>query len=117
MWLMLQQDQPDDYVLATGQTTEVRRFVEWAFEDVGIRLEWRGTGVDEKGYDASSGRCLVEVDPRYFRPTEVDLLIGDPSKAERRLGWKHRTTVRDLCREMVAEDLRSMRDAAAIGDA
>src|SRR5690606_17517051 len=98
MWLMLQQDEPDDYVLATGETTEVRQFITWAFEDVGINLEWRGSGVEEKGYDALSGKVVVEIDPRYFRPTEVDLLIGDPSKAHQKLGWKHDTSVRDLCR-------------------
>jgi len=78
MWLMVQQDEPDDYVLATGETTEVREFVRWAFEDAGIPIEFRGEGVEEKGYARSDGRLLVEVDPRYFRPTEVDLLIGDP---------------------------------------
>ncbi len=109
MWLMLQQDTPDDYVLATGETTQVRTFVEWAFEDAGFALEWRGSGADEKGYCASSGRCLVEVDPRYFRPTEVDLLLGDPSKARDRLGWTHKTSVRELAREMVTEDIGIMR--------
>ena len=105
MWLMMQQDEPDDYVLATGETTPVRDFVEWAFEDVGITLEWKGEGVDEKGYCTKTGTCLVEVDPRYFRPTEVELLIGDPSKAHQKLGWRHETSVRELCREMVAADL------------
>jgi GDPmannose 4,6-dehydratase len=117
MWLMTQQDEPDDYVLATGETTQVRTFVEWAFEDVGIRLEWRGSGVEEKGYDALSGRCMVEVDPRYFRPTEVDLLIGDPRKAQEKLGWRHETSVRDLCSEMVNEDLRVMQTATVMKDA
>jgi GDPmannose 4,6-dehydratase len=111
MWMMLQQDQPDDYVLATGETTEVRKFVEWAFEDVGITLEWKGSGVDEKGYCTRTGTCLVEVDPRYFRPTEVELLIGNPAKAHAKLGWKHDTSVRDLAREMVQADLQVMRDA------
>lgn len=111
MWLMMQQDKPDDYVLATGVTTMVRTFVDWAFEDVGIKLEWRGQGVDEKGYCVATGRCLVEVDPRYFRPTEVDLLIGDPSKARDVLGWTHETTARELASEMVAADLVVMRDA------
>jgi GDPmannose 4,6-dehydratase len=105
MWMMMQQDEPDDYVLATGETTPVRDFVEWAFEDVGIALEWKGEGVDEKGYCTKTGTCLVEVDPRYFRPTEVELLIGDPSKAHQKLGWRHETSVRELCREMVAADL------------
>jgi GDPmannose 4,6-dehydratase len=106
MWLMLQQDEPDDYVLATGVTTAVRKFVEMAFGEVDITLKWQGTGVAEKGYDAASGRCLVEVDPRYFRPTEVDLLIGDPTKAHTKLGWKHETDVKTLCSEMVREDLK-----------
>lgn len=105
MWLMMQQEQPDDYVLATGETNTVRDFVTWAFEDVGIALRWQGQGVEEQGIDGATGRILVEVDPRYFRPTEVDLLIGDPSKAERQLGWKHETPVRALVREMVAADL------------
>lgn len=111
MWLMLQQDKADDYVLATGETTPVRTFVEWAFEDAGLKLRWEGAGVDEKGYCSETGRCLVEVDPRYFRPTEVELLIGDPTKAHERLGWRHETSVRDLCREMVENDLILMRDA------
>lgn len=110
MWLMLQQDAPDDYVLATGETTQVRKFVEWAFEDVGIRMDWRGDGVDEKGYCKASGKCLVEVDPRYFRPTEVELLIGDPSKAHNKLGWKHETSVRELVSEMIEADLKIMAD-------
>lgn len=111
MWMITQQDQPDDYVLATGETTEVRQFVEWAFADVGIELEWRGSGAEEKGHCKVTGRCLVEVDPRYFRPTEVDLLIGDPTKAHQKLGWRHETSVRELVREMVREDLLVMRDA------
>jgi len=111
MWRMLQQDQPDDYVLATGETTEVRQFVRWAFEDVGIAIDFKGAGVDEKGICRETGRCLVEVDPRYFRPTEVDLLIGDPAKAREKLGWTHSTPVRELVREMVAADLDVMRDA------
>jgi GDPmannose 4,6-dehydratase len=111
MWLMLQQDEPDDYVLATGTATPVRTFVEWAFEDVGIGLRWDGSGADEKGYCAESGRCLVEIDPRYFRPTEVDLLIGDPSKAREKLGWSHETPARELAREMVLADLQVMKNA------
>jgi GDPmannose 4,6-dehydratase len=111
MWLMLQQDEPDDYVLATGETTEVRQFVRWAFEDAGIPLEFRGEGIDEKGYALDDGRVLVEVDPRYFRPTEVDLLIGDSGKAHQKLGWRHETSARELAREMVAADMQVMRDA------
>jgi len=111
MWLMMQQDEPDDYVLATGETTEVREFVRWAFEDAGIPIDFTGSGVDEKGICQKTGKVLVEIDPRYFRPTEVELLIGDPTKAHQKLGWKHDTSVRDLAREMVLADLEVMRDA------
>lgn len=111
MWLMLQQEKGDDYVLATGEATPVRSFVEWAFDEVGITLRWDGEAKDEKGFCAKTGRCLVEVDPRYFRPTEVELLIGDASKAKHKLGWSHKVTARALAREMVAEDLVVMRDA------
>jgi GDP-mannose 4,6-dehydratase len=117
MWLMLQQDQPDDYVLATGTTTPVRDFVQWAFEDVGITLQWQGSGVEEKGIDTKTGRVLVEVDPRYFRPTEVDLLLGDPTKAREKLGWEHETSVRDLAREMVQSDLKVMQTATVMKEA
>ena len=110
MWLMMQQQDPDDYVLATGTTTTVRDFVTWAFEDVDIDLDWRGTGIDEKGICRKTGDILVQVDPRYFRPTEVELLLGDPTKAYEKLGWKHETTVRELAREMVAADLKVMRN-------
>jgi GDPmannose 4,6-dehydratase len=108
MWLMVQQDQPDDYVLATGRTTSVRTFVEKSFRRVGIELEWRGVGVDERGLDSASGTTVVEVDPRYFRPTEVDLLLGDPTKAEKRLGWRHESNVDELVAEMVDLDLKAM---------
>ena len=117
MWLMLQQDEPDDYVLATGTTTPVRDFVQWAFEDVGITLEWQGAGIDEKGIDTATGNVLVEVDPRYFRPTEVELLLGDPTKARTRLGWQHETSVRDLAREMVQADLKVMQTSMVIKEA
>ena len=105
MWLMLQQDEADDYVLATGETTMVRDFVTKAFSEVGVYLTWTGEGVDEKGVCAKTGKVIVEVDPRYFRPTEVDLLIGDPTKARERLGWTHETKWEALCAEMVAADL------------
>jgi GDPmannose 4,6-dehydratase len=105
---MLQQDVASDYVLATGTTTSVRDFVSWAFEEVGVLLEWKGSGTDEKGYDRANGRCIVEVDRRYFRPTEVDLLIGDASKAREQLGWMPQVTVRELVSEMVREDLITM---------
>ncbi|MFG1230602.1 GDP-mannose 4,6-dehydratase [Xanthobacter wiegelii] len=117
MWLMLQQDEPDDYVLATGETTPVRTFVQWAFEDVGIEIEWRGKGVDERGYNKSTGDVLVAVDPRYFRPTEVDLLIGNPAKAHAKLGWTHETSVRELAREMVREDLKVMETSTILKEA
>lgn len=105
MWRIVQQDRPDDYVLATGETHSIREFVELAFAHVGRRIEWRGTGVDEKGVDADTGDVLIEVDPRYFRPTEVDLLLGDPSKARDRLGWTYSTSFPDLVREMMESDL------------
>ena len=117
MWLMLQQDQADDYVLATGITTPVRTFVEWAFEEVGIHIEWRGSGLDEKGLCAETGRTLVEIDPRYFRPTEVDLLLGDPTKAKDKLGWVHETSPKELAIEMVQEDLKIMQTETVIKDA
>ncbi|MHA6316794.1 GDP-mannose 4,6-dehydratase [Altererythrobacter sp. CAU 1778] len=116
MWLMLQQDEGDDYVLATGETTSVRDFARWAFEDAGIPVEFRGAGVEEKGFCKATGRCLIEVDSRYFRPTEVDLLIGDPGKANQILGWRHETPVRELVREMVEADLRVMQDATIARD-
>ena len=105
MWMMMQQDEADDYVLATGETTLVRDFVAKAFAETGVTIRWEGQGVDEKGYDVANGRLLVEVDPRYFRPTEVDLLIGDPTKARTKLGWSHETKWEALCAEMVEADL------------
>ena len=107
MWRILQYPEPDDYVLATGETHSVREFVEKAFAQIGIGIVWQGTGVDEKGVDPTSGRILVQVDPRYFRPTEVDLLIGDPSKARSKLGWQHRVSFDELVSEMVAADLKA----------
>jgi GDPmannose 4,6-dehydratase len=106
MWLMLQQDAPDDYVMATGVTTTVRDFIGMAFAEAGITLKWEGNGIGEKGIDADSGRVLVEIDPRYFRPAEVDLLIGDPSKAMRKLGWKPKVQLPELVKMMVASDIR-----------
>lgn len=111
MWMIVQQPKPGDYVLATGETHSVREFVEKAFARVGRRIEWRGTGVDEKGVEAGSDRVLVEIDPRYFRPTEVDLLIGDPSKARQTLGWRHRVSFDSLVEEMVDHDISRMREA------
>lgn len=106
MWRILQQDEADDYVLATGETHSVREFVELAFGHIGRGIEWRGEGVDEEGICQKTGKVVVRIDPRYFRPTEVDLLLGDPSKAREKLGWTHTTAFRDLVREMVEADLR-----------
>ena len=110
MWMILQQDKPDDYVLATGQGHTVREFIEEAFLIAGRQISWRGKGTDEVGVDATSGQVLVEIDPRYFRPTEVDILIGDASKALTKLGWKHRVSFKQLVREMVDSDLKLCRE-------
>lgn len=107
MWLILQQEQAEDFVIATGQTTKVRDFVELAFQEIGIEILWQGSGVEEKGIDKATGKVLVEVDPRYFRPTEVELLLGDPSKAKVKLGWEPKTTLDELVSMMVREDLKS----------
>jgi GDPmannose 4,6-dehydratase len=108
MWLILQQPQPDDYVLATGETHTVREFCELAFARIGRKLQWRGKGVEEKGIDAKTGDVLIEIDKRYFRPTEVDFLLGDPSKARAKLGWRHRTSFAELVREMVDGDRKEV---------
>lgn len=105
MWRMLQQDTPDDYVLATNETHTVREFAESSFREAGIEIAWRGSGVHEKGYDAKTGRLLVEVDPHFFRPAEVELLWGNPSKAERELGWQRKVSFSELVRMMVQADL------------
>lgn len=110
MWLILQQSEPDDYVLATGEAHSVREFVEKAFAHIGMPLVWRGRGVEEKGVDQSTGSVLVEVDPRYFRPTEVDSLLGDASKARAKLGWRHRTSFEQLVTEMVEADMVKIRE-------
>jgi GDPmannose 4,6-dehydratase len=108
MWLMLQQERPDDYVLATGETHSVRAFVERSFAAVGRQIAWSGTGTEETGRDAASGQILVRIDPRYFRPTEVDLLLGDPTKARQVLGWSHRTSFEALVQEMTMADLAAL---------
>ena len=107
MWLLLQQDSAEDFVIATGETHEVREFVGLAFKEVGIEIEWQGEGVNEKGMDKATGRVLVEVDPRYFRPTEVELLLGDATKAQEKLGWKPKTTLQELCAMMVKDDMEA----------
>jgi len=106
MWLMMQQKVADDYVLATGKKITVRKFVELAFAEVGITLKWEGKGVDEKGIDVATGNLIVEIDPRYFRPTEVELLIGDASKAKKDLGWEPKYTLEQLVKEMVESDVK-----------
>ncbi|HMR30647.1 MAG TPA: GDP-mannose 4,6-dehydratase [Geminicoccaceae bacterium] len=108
MWLIAQQERPDDYVLATGETHSVREFVELAFAEVGREIAWRGSGPEEQGVDAASGAVLVKVDPRYFRPLEVAFLQGDPAKARERLGWRHETSFAKLVREMVTADLEAV---------
>lgn len=105
MWLMLQQNEPDDFVLATGKKISVRKFIELSFKEVGIELEWKGSDVNEKAYNKANGKVLVEIDPKYFRPTEVDLLIGDPTKAKTKLGWEAKYSVEDLLKEMVKSDV------------
>ena len=117
MWRMLQQEMPEDFVLATGVTHTVRYFIEEAFREVGTTLSWQGTGVDERGLCTRTGRELVAVDPRYFRPTEVELLLGDPSKAKAKLGWQATTPLADMIREMVAADLAACRAGITLDDA
>lgn len=105
MWLMLQQDKPEDFVLATGETYTVRQFIEWAFAEVDTEIEWQWHGIEEKWYDKKTGILLVQVDSRYFRPAEVDLLLGNPAKAEKQLGWKREYTIASMVAEMVQSDL------------
>lgn len=106
MWLVLQQDKPEDFVLATGVTTTIRDFVNMTFKELGIEIEWKGKGVNEKGIDKATGKTIVEVDPRYFRPTEVDLLLGNAAKARKKLGWEPRYDLPALVKEMVKEDMK-----------
>jgi GDPmannose 4,6-dehydratase len=105
MWQILQQDKPEDYVLATGETHTVREFAELAFREVGIELGWRGEGLNEQGVSKKDGNVIIEIDPKYYRPSEVDLLVGDPSKATKKLGWKAKTRFEDLVRIMVKADV------------
>ena len=105
-WMMLQQETPEDFVIATGEQHSVREFVEVAANEIGIKVRWSGEGIDEKGYDDTIGTCIVAVDPLYFRPTEVETLLGDPTKARERLGWVPRTTFREIVTEMMREDMK-----------
>lgn len=116
MWRIVQQDTPDDYVLATGEMHSVREFAELAFAEVGRTITWKGEGVDEVGVDDKSGKTLVQIDPRYFRPTEVDQLLGDPTKAREKLGWQHRIAFSELVKEMTASDLAQARIEVQKGD-
>jgi GDPmannose 4,6-dehydratase len=106
MWLMLQQNEPEDYVMATGVTTTVRDFINMAFMEAGIELKWEGKGVEEKGKNKADGKVLVEIDPRYFRPAEVELLIGDPSKAKAKLGWEPKVKLPELVKMMMEHDIK-----------
>lgn len=105
MYLMLQQDIPEDFVLATGNTYKVREFVELAFKAIGVHIRWEGSGEEEKGYDASSGKLIVKVNPKFYRPAEVELLVGNPTKAKEKLNWKAKTSLSELCSMMVQQDL------------
>jgi len=113
-WLMLQQSEPDDFVIATGEQHSVREFVVLAGRKLGMRIEWRGQGVDEQGIDTKSGQVVVRIDPRYFRPTEVETLLGDATKARSRLGWNPEIEFDALVTEMVAEDLEIARRDSAV---
>ena len=106
MWKILQHDEPDDFVIATGETHSVREFAELAFREVGFDIQWQGSGIEEKGIDSKTGKVLIQIDPKYFRPTEVDILQGDASKAREKLGWKPKISFKQLVSEMVKEDLR-----------
>ena len=114
MWMMLQEEEPDDYVVATGETHTVREFAEYAFKHTGVELEWKGEGVDEKGIDKETGKVLVEVDPQYFRPAEVDILLGDPSKAKEKLGWEPKVKFEKLVKIMVKSDLERIEEKGDI---
>ena len=114
MWLMLQQDEPNDYVIATNETRTVREFVETAFRHVGMEIEWEGEGVDEIGRDKNTGKVVVKVNPKFFRPAEVELLIGNPQKAERELGWKREISFSELVERMAKNDLELVKKELGI---
>lgn len=117
MWLMLQQDEPDDFVIACGEQHSVREFIEAAGRELSMDIEWQGSGIDEKGIDRNTGKQIVSVDPRYFRPTEVETLLGDPSKAKKQLGWEAKTPFLELVKEMVAKDLEAAKRDALVRQA
>ena len=116
MWMMLQQDKAEDFCISTGESNSVRDFVNWSFEEVGIQIDWKWEWIDEKWYDKATGKCLVEVDSRYFRPAEVDFLLWDSSKAKQKLNWTPRYTVREMCKEMVANDLEIFKKQQILKD-
>jgi GDPmannose 4,6-dehydratase len=116
MWRIVQQDAPGDYVLATGEAHSVREFIEMAFSEVGRKIQWRGKGIDEIGVDSENGNIVVRIDSRYFRPTEVALLLGDASKARRELGWKHTVSLPELVAEMVKSDLEVIAKEFHVGE-
>ena len=111
-WMMLQQDQPEDFVIATGVQCSVRQFIEWTAAELGMHITWQGSGVDEVGY--AVGKPIIRIDPRYFRPTEVETLLGDPSKAKEKLGWVPEITAQKMCVEMVAHDLAEAKQHALL---
>ena len=111
MWLMLQQQAPEDYILATGQTATVRKFVELAFLEVGMKISWQGKGVNEKGIDSSTGKIIVEVSPKFFRPSEDNVLVGDPSKAKNKLGWVPKTSLQEIVQIMIKSDREQLQDS------
>ena len=110
MWLMLQQDKPDDYVIATNETRTVREFVETAFGHVGLEIEWKGSGIDEIGVNKANGKTIVKINKKFFRPAEVDILLGNPEKAEKTLGWKREISFADLVKRMVENDMKLVED-------
>ena len=114
MWRILQHEEADDFCLATGENHSVREFVELVFSETGIDLEWKGTGIDEKGIDPATGKTIIEIDRRYFRPTEVETLLGDASKARRLLGWTSKTSFRELVTEMVQADIQESEKEALL---
>jgi GDPmannose 4,6-dehydratase len=113
-WIMLQQEEPEDFVIATGEQHSVREFVEVAANQIDIKIRWEGTGIDERGYDIATNACIVAVDPRYFRPAEVETLLGDPTKAKEKLGWIPKISFQELVTEMMSEDMKeAQRDELA----
>jgi GDPmannose 4,6-dehydratase len=114
MWLMLQQEKPEDFVIATGKAYSVRDFVELAFKEIGIQIKWQGQGINEQGINAKTGQSIIKIDPKYFRPTEVELLIGNPQKATKELGWQSKTTIEELVKKMIAADCKTIEEKMTV---